>query len=138
MRETVLLQLLNYDAVIMAAAPADYMLEQPFLQKVKTDTLTLNLKKTPDIAADVGRVKGDKKLIIFAAETENCEQNAKQKLLAKNADMVVLNDVSKEGAGFFADTNIVTIITKNGTVQALPKMSKVDCANKILDAVAKL
>lgn len=124
------------DAFIMAAAPCDYELPKS-KQKIKTDELTLTLKKSQDIAAWVGENKPEgAKLVVFAAETENAEQNAKQKLVKKHADMAVLNDVTQKGAGFDVDTNIVTVITANGATR-LPLMKKSDVANVVLDKLSE-
>ena len=129
----------DMDVVVMAAAPADYTPVKPFEQKVKSDTLTLELKKTPDIAAAVGKNKSPRtKLVIFSAETEHLLENAKGKLLRKNADLVVANDVTQEGAGFGTDTNIVTLISRNGQETSLDKMPKIQVADAILDAVKAL
>ena len=122
------------DFVVMAAAPADYTPCETFENKVKSDELVLKLKKTPDIAKEVGRIKKpETKLAIFSAETENLLENARGKLLKKNADLVVANDVTKEGAGFNTDTNIVTIIKKTGEVTPYEKMPKIAVADVILD-----
>ncbi len=94
----------------------------------------MKLKKTPDIAAEVGRIKKEgAKLVIFSAETENLLENARGKLQKKNADLVVANDVTQEGAGFNTDTNIVTIIKRTGEVTPYEKMSKIDVADVILN-----
>ena len=124
------------DIIIAAAAPCDYETTVS-TQKIKSDTVTLTLEKAPDVAAYVGKNKGSRKLVVFAAETDDCEKNAKAKLKKKNADMVVLNDVTKAGAGFDTDTNIATLITEN-SVQALPIMSKRELADKILDKILEL
>ena len=120
------------DIIIKAGAPADYKIAEKFDQKQKSTKLTINFEKNPDIAEYVGKNKGKKKLIIFSAETENLISNAKKKLTAKNADIVVANDVTQEGAGFDVDTNIATIISKDKTV-SYDKMSKRDLADVILD-----
>ncbi|MCL2675616.1 MAG: bifunctional phosphopantothenoylcysteine decarboxylase/phosphopantothenate--cysteine ligase CoaBC [Firmicutes bacterium] len=120
------------DYIIMAAAPCDYKLSAPSSQKIKQENLTLQFKKNPDIATAVGKNKGATKLVIFAAETENLIENAQKKLKIKNADMVVANDVTKEGAGFDCDTNIVTIITNKETMQ-VPLTTKKELAEIILD-----
>ena len=99
--------------------------------------MTLELEKNPDIAKAVGEVKGEKKLVIFSAETENLQENATKKLYSKNAEMVVANDVTMAGAGFNVDTNIVTLITRSYE-ESLPVMSKRDVANVILDRTIKL
>ena len=124
------------DIVVMAAAPADYTPVTKFDNKVKSETLTLSLKKTEDIAAAVGKIKSPSaKLVIFSAETENLLENAKGKLLKKNADLVVANDVTQEGAGFNTDTNVVTLIDRAGNVRSFDKMPKIEVADVILDAL---
>ncbi len=125
------------DYVIMAGAPSDYRPKQVASNKIKSENLVLELVKNPDIAAAVGKNKMDTKLVIFSAETENLIENAKGKLAKKNADMVVANDVTKEGAGFNVDSNIVTIITKN-SVKDFDKMSKDDVAKIIVDNMLDL
>ena len=105
--------------------------------KIKSDELKLSLKKNPDIAAEFGKVKGNRKLVIFSAETEKLEENAKEKLVRKNADMVVANNVLAPGAGFSVDTNVATIITKKKTV-SLELMSKAALADIILDEIKEL
>ena len=139
MYEAVTSRVPQTDIVVMAAAPADYTPVTKFDQKVKSDTLTLTFKKTEDIAAAVGKIKSAAtKLVIFSAETENLLENAKGKLLKKGADLVVANDVTKEGAGFFADTNIVTLIDRAGNVTPFDKMPKIEVADAILDALKKV
>ena len=125
------------DFIIKAAAPSDYKVKNFSTDKIKSEKLTLELTKNPDIAAEIGKQKGNRKLIVFAAETSDAENNAAKKLISKNADMVVLNDVTKVGAGFDVDTNIATLITKNDKIK-LDIMTKADLADVILDAVAKL
>ena len=123
------------DIIIKAAAPCDFRSSSVCGQKIKADgSITLDLEKTPDIAAAVGKIKGDRKLVVFAAETNDAEKNARVKLKKKNADMVVLNDVTKAGAGFGTDTNIATLITENAA-EPLPLMSKSALADIILDRV---
>ena len=123
------------DVFVMAAAPCDYDVV-PSKNKIKSASLTLELKKAPDIAAWVGANKANKFLAVFAAETDNCVANAEKKLESKNADLVVLNDVTKDGAGFDVDTNVVTLIDKSGK-QSLPKMTKSELADIILDKITK-
>ncbi|MCL2797567.1 MAG: bifunctional phosphopantothenoylcysteine decarboxylase/phosphopantothenate synthase [Firmicutes bacterium] len=125
------------DIVIKAAAPSDYKVVAQSPQKIKSENLTLNLVKNVDIAAEVGRIKGDKKLVVFAAETEDLIKNAQQKLKNKNADLIVANDITKEGAGFSVDTNIVTLISRKKSV-SYDKMPKAAVANLILDWVTEL
>lgn len=125
------------DIVIKAAAPADYRVESYSDTKIKADELKLTLKKNPDIAAEVGKLKGYKKLVIFSAETNDCVFNAMNKLKKKNADMVVMNDVTKAGAGFNSDTNIVTVITADGK-EEIPKTEKTVLADILLDRIIEL
>lgn len=126
------------DYIIMAAAPSDYRVENVADNKIKSQDLTLKLTKNPDIAATVGNIKGKSKLVIFSAETQDLLNNAMLKLEKKGADMVVANDVTKVGAGFGADTNIVTIINNKGEVESYDIMSKAKVAEIIVDSMQKL
>jgi phosphopantothenoylcysteine decarboxylase / phosphopantothenate---cysteine ligase len=128
------------DVVIMAAAVADYRPAATGAQKIKRSEgrLMLELEPTADILAELGREKGKRILVGFAAETEHVAENARRKLEAKGADMIVANDVTQEGAGFDTDTNVVTLFSRGGREEALPKMSKFDVANRILDSVVEL
>lgn len=126
------------DYVIMAAAPCDYMPKTQIKNKIKGQSITLDLVKNVDIAKFVGENKDvNQTLVIFAAETENLIENALSKKQAKNADMVVANDVSKEGAGFNVDTNIATIITDDGQ-KSLEKTSKTHLAQIIIDEMLRI
>lgn len=125
------------DGAVMAAAPADYRLKQQYAEKIKSPTLTLEFVKNPDIAAALGAAKGERKLVIFSAETENLLKNARGKLASKNADLAVANDVTAEGAGFYTDTNIASIITADGSVTEYPLMSKRALADIILDRLSE-
>lgn len=138
MMKAVLEQTENSDIIIKSAAPADYTPVKVEENKIKSETLTLTFKKTPDIAKAVGQIKGDRILCVFSAETQNLLENAKGKLKSKNADLVVANDVTREGAGFGVDTNIVTIITKNGDIHEYEKMPKTQVAKVILDTILTL
>lgn len=138
MYQAVLSRVPDNDIIIKAAAPADYMPESTAANKLKDEKLTLNLIKTKDIAKAVGQIKGDKKLVVFCAETELLVENAKQKLAAKNADMIVANDVTKQGAGFDTDTNIVTIIRTGGAPEESKLMLKTELADIILDKILEL
>ena len=138
MYDAVMEQYKDADIIIMAAAPADYRMKRTFANKVKSKELVLELEKTPDISLALGKVKENRKLVIFSAETENLIQNAQGKLEKKNADLVVANDVTKEGAGFGVDTNIATIIAKDGKRWDYELMLKRDLADKILDIVLTL
>ena len=125
---------------IFAAAVADYRPAEPLAQKMKKnkDALTVRLEPTPDILEDLAREKGERLIVGFAAETQNVAENARKKLAAKNADMIVANDVTAEGAGFDGDTNIVTLFSCDGRDLALPKMSKPEVAQRILDEGLRL
>lgn len=138
MYDAVMEQYKDADIIIMAAAPADYRMKRTFANKVKSKELVLELEKTPDISLALGKVKENRKLVIFSAETENLIQNAQGKLEKKNADLVVANDVTKEGAGFGVDTNIATIIAKDGQRWDYELMLKRELADKILDIVLTL
>lgn len=137
MYDAVMSEYAENDYIIKAAAPSDYKVAKQALNKIKGDNITLNLIKNPDIAAQVGKVKGERKLVVFSAETENLIENAKAKLISKNADIVVANDVTMTGAGFNTDTNIVTILTKDGEITEYGMMSKSDVAKAIVDTMLK-
>lgn len=129
------------DIIVQAAAPADYRVEEPSSQKIKKqdgEALVLRLIENPDIARAVGQQKLDGQILVgFAAETQNVLANAQKKLASKNLDLIVANDVTAEGAGFGVDTNIVTLITKDGA-EPLEKMSKHDVADRIWDKALTL
>lgn len=137
MKEAVLANVAEADCIIMAAAPADYRSESFSKAKLKDEKITLSFLKNDDIAKAVGKIKGDRKLVIFSAETENLRDNAVKKMISKNADMVVANDVTKEGAGFNLDTNIASLISRDRN-EDLPIMKKTELADIILDWVLKL
>ncbi|HEY8389605.1 MAG TPA: bifunctional phosphopantothenoylcysteine decarboxylase/phosphopantothenate--cysteine ligase CoaBC [Clostridia bacterium] len=125
------------DAIIMAAAPSDYKVKNIFSQKIKAQDVTLELEKNVDIAQELGKVKENRILIVFAAETENTLENAQKKLVKKNADMAVANNVSLEGAGFGTDTNIASLVFSDKIIN-LDKMSKTELADIIVDNVLML
>jgi phosphopantothenoylcysteine decarboxylase / phosphopantothenate---cysteine ligase len=134
--------LANLDAatvVVMAAAVADYRPAQAAEQKIKKNDsrLTLELEPTEDILATVGRMKGARVLVGFAAETENVVANALKKLQGKNADLMVANDVSASDAGFDVDTNRVTLVSALETVE-LPLLAKRLVADRIFAAALNL
>ena len=138
MYDAVMQYLPEADVIIKSAAPADYRPKNISSGKIKSDGVIIDFEKNPDIAAAAGKIKGEKKLIVFCAETENLIGNAKKKLASKNADLVVANDVTKEGAGFDVDTNIAAFITADGRVEELPKMTKAELADRILDKIPEL
>jgi phosphopantothenoylcysteine decarboxylase/phosphopantothenate--cysteine ligase len=130
--------------VIMAAAVSDYRPAARESQKLKRgdDRLTLKLEPTPDILAELGAERphqGASRILVgFAAETSGLAENAWAKLARKGVDMIVANDVTQEGAGFDTDTNIVTIFLRDGREIPLPKLSKFDVANRVLDQILAL
>jgi phosphopantothenoylcysteine decarboxylase/phosphopantothenate--cysteine ligase len=91
-----------------------------------------------DILQEIARAKGDKFIVGFAAETTDVGQHARKKLATKNLDLVVANDVTAEGAGFDHDTNVVSLFYRDGREVALPKMSKAEVAQRILDEIVRL
>ena len=127
-------------ALIMAAAVADYRPVETHPKKIKrvSGRLNLELESTLDILADVALGKGDRLLIGFAAETENVPAHARAKLESKQADLIVANDVTAEGAGFDHDTNVITLYFRDGTEKAYPRMPKIDAAHRILDQLVAL
>lgn len=125
------------DVIIKAAAPSDYRPKNKIDNKLKGEEITLSLVKNPDIAKAVGKVKGERKLVVFCAETKDLLDSAMQKLADKNADMVVANDVTMQGAGFDSDTNIVTIAKRDGFLKSYPVMPKSRVADIILDEIYK-
>ncbi len=140
MRDAVIDRAAQATIIIKAAAVADYRPAMPRTQKIKRsgERLTLELEPTPDILAELGRVKSSQVLIGFAAETENVTASTRAKLTRKNADMIVANDVTQAGAGFDTDTNVVTIFLRDNREIALPKMTKAEVAEKILDQALEL
>ena len=132
----------NCDVLIKAAAPSDYRPEVSSDTKIKKrdnrDGLNIKFVRNPDIAAHFGKIKGDRILVGFAAETNNLLEYAEDKLKEKNLDFIVANDVSKAGAGFKTDTNIVTIIENKGNLTEYPIMDKTQVSKIILDKVADL
>jgi phosphopantothenoylcysteine decarboxylase/phosphopantothenate--cysteine ligase len=142
MQREVLKRASKADAVIMAAAVADYTPQAPARNKIKKESeaksLTLALKETPDILASLGQKKSKGQVLVgFALETEDELRGAKEKLKKKNLDFIVLNSLADKGAGFGTDTNVVTIIDKQGKAEKFPLMSKFDVANEILSRLKK-
>ncbi|MGO4817757.1 bifunctional phosphopantothenoylcysteine decarboxylase/phosphopantothenate--cysteine ligase CoaBC [Flavobacterium sp. W22_SRS_FP1] len=125
------------DVVIAAAAVSDYKPKQVATQKIKKaeDNFFIELEKTKDILASLGSIKKNQFLIGFALETENEIENAKGKIQKKNLDLIVLNSLQDEGAGFGKPTNIVTFIDKNFNVEPMELKSKEAVADDILNKV---
>lgn len=138
MYDAVMANLEDADIIIKSAAPADYRIKKSFDNKLKGENITLELVKNPDIAKAVGEKKGNRILVVFAAETQNLLDNAIKKLINKNADMLVANDITKTGAGFNVDTNIATLLYAGGKMESLPIMPKTQLADIILDGILTL
>ncbi|HYA85851.1 MAG TPA: bifunctional phosphopantothenoylcysteine decarboxylase/phosphopantothenate--cysteine ligase CoaBC [Nitrospirota bacterium] len=130
-------QALKSSIIIMAAAVSDFTPLQKFDRKIKKDNAptSLQLERTVDILRELGNDKGEYLLIGFAAETDNVERNAIQKLEEKHLDMIVVNDVLQSGSGFGTDTNAVTIIDRTGKRTALPIMPKDELARIIISTI---
>jgi phosphopantothenoylcysteine decarboxylase / phosphopantothenate---cysteine ligase len=140
MRQAVMDRLEDATIIVKAAAVADYHRLNPPQQKEKKTAarLSLELDPTPDILAEIGRVKGDRLLVGFAAETENLIEEARRKLKSKNCDMVVANLVSQDGVGFDSDENEVVLLLRTGETIPLAKAAKTEIAGRILDEMTKL
>jgi phosphopantothenoylcysteine decarboxylase/phosphopantothenate--cysteine ligase len=141
MAETVLSHLNEATVVLMAAAVADFQPAEfhPLKIKKQKGLGRLELRPTRDILGEIARRRRAGQLVVgFAAETDRVLENAAQKLKAKRLDFIVANDVTRQGAGFDADTNIVTLLFPDGREKPLEKISKLDVANQILDEVAAL
>lgn len=125
------------DIVVKAAAVADFTPEKTEHEKIKKTggEFILPLKKTEDILSKLGALKVNQFLVGFCMETSNLIENAKKKLESKNLDLIAANSLNCEGAGFGTDTNVITLISKDGKVEQYEKMSKYDAANIILDKI---
>jgi phosphopantothenoylcysteine decarboxylase/phosphopantothenate--cysteine ligase len=132
-------KLSQMDIIIKAAAVADYRAEEISTQKIKKtdERLTLAFVKNIDILQAIGEQKTHQFVVGFAAETENLEAHAMSKLERKNCDLIVANDVTKAGAGFGTDTNIIQIYDRKGLVVSLPLMDKKSAAIQLLNLVAE-
>lgn len=138
MREAVFKLLPLASIVIKTAAVSDYRPKIAAGQKIKRKgTMSLELEATADILQELSRQKSSQIVVGFAAETENVLENARQKLVAKNLDAIVVNDVSREGVGFDSDRNAVTIITRDEVVE-VPETTKWEVAQRVLDQVVRL
>ncbi|MDR6227228.1 bifunctional phosphopantothenoylcysteine decarboxylase/phosphopantothenate--cysteine ligase CoaBC [Desmospora profundinema] len=139
MYQMVMQEMERTDIIIKAAAVADYRPVRVSESKIKknSETFTVEMERTPDIAWEVGRNKGSRFLVGFAAETDQVEEHARAKLSKKNMDLVVANDVSKPGAGFDGDTNIVTVWDADGEVLRLPQMAKTEVARRLVALIGE-
>lgn len=137
MLDTVMKHFDQQDVIIKSAAVADYRPVEVADSKIKKSegSLSLTLVRNPDILMELGKIKGSKVLVGFAAETDNVIEYAKGKIKKKNLDFIVANDVKAEGAGFGTDTNIVYIIDKKDEITKIDLSSKLEIAHKILDRV---
>ena len=138
MRNAVLQLLPQASIVIKTAAVSDYRPKSAVGQKIKRKgPMTLELEATPDILNELAAKKTSQLVVGFAAETENVLENARQKLVAKHLDAIVVNDVSREGVGFDSDRNAVTIITRDELVE-VAEATKWEVAQRVLDQVVSL
>ena len=137
MRDAVMAHFERATVIIKAAAVADYRPAVRATAKIKKEEgmLSLSLERNPDIIAEVGQKKGNRILIGFAMESENLLENAVRKMTKKNMDYIVANLVTQGGAGFQCDTNIVTIMGRDGEREELPMMDKLEVADRILDRI---
>jgi phosphopantothenoylcysteine decarboxylase/phosphopantothenate--cysteine ligase len=140
MRDAVLGQAQNSDVIIMAAAVSDFKPREAVERKIKKGAApdALPLERTADILLELGGMKVRPLLVGFAAETDDVEQNALQKLKEKNLDMIVVNDLLKHGSGFGTDTNAVTIFQRSGERYELPTLPKPEIAGTIIQFVVEL
>lgn len=128
------------DIIIKSAAVADYTPQNKSNIKIKKQSgdMKIELERTHDILFEVGQAKTDQQILVgFAAETNDVIENAKSKMQRKNLDFIIANDVKKEGAGFGTDTNIVTIIPRQGEIEPLPVMKKSEVARAVFDRILK-
>ncbi len=138
MREAVLKLLPQASIVIKTAAVSDYRPKATAGQKIKhKGPMTLELEATTDILKELAQRKESQIVVGFAAETENVLENARQKLVGKNLDAIVVNDVSREGVGFDSDRNAVTIITRSEVIE-VPETTKWEVAQRVLDQITRL
>jgi len=138
MRNAVLNLFPEATIVIKTAAVSDYRPKTTAGQKLKRKgAISLELEATPDILKELSQKKSAQIVVGFAAETENVLENARQKLVSKNLDAIVVNDVSREGVGFDSDRNAVTIITRDEVVE-VPETTKWEVSQRVLDQIAKL
>ncbi|MGB9860379.1 MAG: bifunctional phosphopantothenoylcysteine decarboxylase/phosphopantothenate--cysteine ligase CoaBC [Moorellaceae bacterium] len=141
MRERVKSLFPQADIVIKAAAVADFRparVEKEKIKKRSQDHLNITLEPTIDILAELGKVKQHQILVGFAAETKDALVHGAAKMRHKNVDLMVVNDVTREGAGFGSDTNIVTLLYPDGRTEELPRLPKLEVAHRILDALKEL
>lgn len=141
MYEAVLARAGTARVIVKAAAVADFRPKERAAVKIKKagGPPVIELEPTPDILGELGRLKRPEQILVgFAAETENAVEHAREKLVAKNLDLMVVNDVTRPGAGFGGDTNIVTFLFRDGQVEELPRLTKAEVARRLWDAIVGL
>lgn len=140
MRQMVMANFEECSIIIKAAAVSDYRPKTFSEKKIKKgeSPLIVELEETEDILKEIGKLKGNRILVGFAAETHELLENAKKKLFEKNLDFIVVNDITKPGAGFEVDTNIVKILYPSGEIKDLPLLTKEELSQLILDEIVKL
>ncbi len=141
MKKTVMERFSEVDGVLMAAAVSDFRPKRVHNDKIKKNAYTslkLDLVQNPDILEELGRIKKDKLLVGFCAETSRLKEKAEEKLKEKNLDLIVANDITLEGAGFGVDTNIVLLMDRDGELISLDRRSKREVAGKVWDKVKEL
>jgi len=140
MRQAVLDHFAEATVVIKAAAVADYRPAECQTSKIKkiAGPMTITLERNPDIIGEIAATKGSRIIVGFAMESEQLLENARRKLLDKGMDLIVANDVTETGAGFQTDTNLITILDRQGNVDTFPLMEKRSVASVILDRVKRL
>ena len=141
MKKTVMERFSEVDGVLMAAAVSDFRPKRVHNDKIKKNaytSLNLDLVQNPDILQELGRIKKDKLLVGFCAETSRLKEKAEEKLKEKNLDLIVANDITLEGAGFGVDTNIVLLMDRDGELISLDRRSKREVAGKVWDKVKEL
>jgi len=140
MQQVLLERFPRTDALLMAAAVSDYRPASFAAGKIKRGSaeMMVNLTHNPDILESLGALRTRQVMVGFAAETDDIQAHAQQKLERKKLDMIVANDVSAPDSGFAVDTNQVTLLHRSGVVEALPLLSKDEVADAVLDRVATL
>jgi phosphopantothenoylcysteine decarboxylase/phosphopantothenate--cysteine ligase len=144
MREAVFSALPRATIAVMAAAVADFRPARPESRKIRKEDLeseeapTLELVRNPDILAEIRAAPGRRVVIGFAAESHDLVETARRKLARKGCDLLVANDISREGSGFDADTNTVVFVWPGGEIEELPALPKAEVAARLLDRVPKL
>ncbi len=141
MREAVLSRSSAADVIIKAAAVADFrpgVRDERKIKKGEEEQSTLSLQRNPDILAELGKLKGRRILVGFAAETDDLTVNAEKKLKAKNLDLIVANDILQPESGFDSDTNAVQLLYRGGAVEELPLMTKEELAATLMERIVRM